>query len=63
MYADIISGHGTLADWLLLIAAILFGLAALVPFLAPGPAERGPALRAALIPAGLCLVAVGFLVL
>lgn len=60
MLADIATGDTGAADVLFLIAAILFGVAALVYVLGLAmPAQ----LRAALAPAGACLVAVGLLLL
>lgn len=66
--ADIADGNTGTADVLFLIAAILFGLAALFHIFAP--ASPGPEPRAAywgwtpaLVDAGLCLVAIGWLVL
>lgn len=58
MLADIASGHVDAADVLLLIAAIIFGVAALLPL-----RVRPIVLDAFLIPAGLCLVSVALLVL
>jgi len=58
MLADIASGNTGTADVLFLIAAILFALAALVAFLI-----HPDGWRSALTPAGLCLVAIGWLVL
>ena len=53
----LIDGHHTLADWLWLIAAILFTIAALLAATGRPDPSRG-----ALVPAGLALVAVGWLV-
>jgi hypothetical protein len=58
MIADIATGHVDAADVLFLIAAILFGVAALLPL-----RVRPLVIDAMLIPAGLCLVAVAWLVL
>jgi hypothetical protein len=59
MFADAIaSGHTTLADWLFLVAAVLFVLAGLIS--TTGTPDRS---RGALVPAGLALVAVAWLVL
>ena len=54
----IASGHATGADWLFLIAAILFGLAALLPL-----RVRPVAVESMLLPVGLCLVAIAWLIL
>jgi hypothetical protein len=56
--ADIISGHDLLAEWLFLIAAILFVLAGVLAWTGRPDPTRG-----ALVPVGLALVAVGWLVL
>jgi hypothetical protein len=56
--ADIASGHVDAADVLFLIAAIIFAVAALLPL-----RTRPVALEAMLVPAGLCLVAVAWLLL
>lgn len=56
MFAAIASGHADAADLLFLVAAIVFGLAAVLNVV------RGAA-ESALVPAGLCLVAVAWLVL
>jgi hypothetical protein len=68
MLADIASGNTGTADVLFLIAAILFGIAALTHFFAPHGGPEAP--RAAywgwtpaLVDAGLCLIAIGWLVL
>ena len=55
--AGITSGHELLADWLLLVAAVLFVLAGLI-----ASSERPDRSRGALVPAGLALVAVALLV-
>ena len=61
MIADIATGHTAGSDVLLLIAAVVFALAAVV---AAGIARRDrAALAPALTPAGLCLVAVALLIL
>ena len=52
------SGNLNLADVLFLIAAIIFGIAALLPL-----RVRPIALESVLIPAGLCLVSIAWLVL
>jgi hypothetical protein len=61
--ADIASGNTDTADVLFLIGAILFGLLALVALLRPPTASLEARVIAALLPAGLCLVAIGWLVL
>jgi len=54
----LLSGHVTLADWLWLIAAIVFVIHAVILWTArPDPA------RGALLPAGLALTALALLVL
>jgi hypothetical protein len=59
MLADTLSsGHLYLADWLFLLAAVVFVLAALVHGLQWPDRTHG-----ALVPVGLALVAVGWLVL
>jgi hypothetical protein len=60
LFADtgVISGHTTGADILFLIAAILFGIEALLVV-----ANRDIERHGGLIPAGLCLVAVAWLIL
>jgi hypothetical protein len=65
-FADIATGQTGTADVLFLIAAILFGIAALAHIFGGAPA--GPEPRAAywgwtpaLVDAGLCLVAIGLL--
>ncbi len=59
MTADaLITGHPTLADWLLLIAAIAFVIHAILAWTARPDPTRG-----ALLPAGLALVAIALLVL
>lgn len=55
----IVSGHPGLADWLFLIAALVFVLAGLV--LSDG--RRDPRAAGELTTAGLALVAIGLLVL
>jgi hypothetical protein len=54
----IFSGHALLADWLFLIAALLFVLAGLIAATQNPDKSRG-----SLIPAGLALVALAWLVL
>lgn len=70
MFADIASGNTGTADVLFLIAAILFGLAALIHIFGGGPAPANPPASrvgfwwtAALVDAGLCLGFIGFLLL
>lgn len=58
MVAALLTGHTALADWLLLIAVVLFALDALVRL-----AHRPDATGGALIPAGLALVAFALLAL
>lgn len=58
MIAEIASGHLDAADILLLIAAVVFALATLLPL-----RVRPVVVDSLLIPAGLCLVAVALLVL
>jgi hypothetical protein len=55
--ADISSGHTDIADWLFLVAAILFVLEGLIQITATPDRARG-----SLISAGLALVAIGLLV-
>lgn len=57
MLADIAHGHVDVADVLLLIAAIVFAVAAVLPVL------RRSTLEVVLIPAGLCLTALALLLL
>ena len=64
LLADIASGDTGTADVLFLIAAILFGLAALTHLLAPRGPDPRPAYwgwTPALVDAGLCLVAIGLM--
>jgi hypothetical protein len=66
--SDIASGNTGAADVVFLIAAILFGLAALAHLFTPrGPAAEGRAgywgWTPAIVDAGLCLVAIGLLLL
>jgi hypothetical protein len=56
-FADIATGHTDIADWLYLIAAILFVLAGLIKM-----TQRPDPSAGALIPAGLALVAIALLV-
>jgi hypothetical protein len=56
MLAAISTGHITLADVMFLVALILFGIATVLALLAR-------TLEAALIPAGLTCLAIGWLVL
>lgn len=59
MLADAIAdGHVYAADWLFLIAAVIFGLAAII-----AGARLPDRTRGTLIPAGLCLVAIAWLLL
>lgn len=67
MFAALITGYADLADWLWLIAAMLFAVAGLLawrPARAPdaGPLWYGSAVGA-FVPVGLALVAIGLLVL
>ena len=65
LLADISHGHVDLSDWLLLIAAIVFAVAAVVTVV-PAPAERPRPVwvsHAYLVAVGLCLFAVAWLVL
>jgi hypothetical protein len=52
------SGHDLLSDWLLLIAAVFFLVDGLLRF-----SGRPDPTRGALVPYGLCLVAVALLLL
>lgn len=61
MLADIAAGHSAASDVLLLIAAVAFALVFVVQ-LTTARAEAG-ALAPALVPAGLALVAVAWLIL
>jgi hypothetical protein len=67
MIADIANGHTTLADWLFLIAAILFALGAVVSYVtgaSTAPVGRSPGryvTPGAL--AALALIAVAWMVL
>ena len=54
----LISGHITLADWLWLIAAIVFVIAAVLAW-----TKRPDPTTGALIPIGLALTVIAFLVL
>jgi hypothetical protein len=57
---QIISGHILLADWLFLVAAVLFAVAAVAIYVRQTvPRDWIPCL----VPAGLCLIAVAWLVL
>ena len=58
MIADLISGHQLLSEWLFLIAAVLFAVAAVLAVTGRPDPTRG-----ALVPAGLTLVALAWLVL
>lgn len=59
MWADaLISGHVALADWLWLIAAIVFVIAAVLAW-----TKRPDPTTGALIPIGLALTVIGFLIL
>lgn len=62
MFATISQGHADAADVLFLIAAIIFGLAAIWPHVnrADGTAVN---LSVSLVPLGLCLLAVAWFVL
>jgi len=59
IFADIASGEVDAADVLFLIAAIVFGLTAVLYFVA----GIAPEVRAAALAAGLCLVSVAWLIL
>ena len=61
MIADaLIDGHPALSDWLLLIAAVVFAVAAVVAYIRQAvPRDWVPSL----VPVGLTLLAVGLLVL
>jgi hypothetical protein len=62
--SDLVHGHVLLADWLLLLAAILFALEVAAIVLADRTPPAGRAIgRGILAGAGLCLVAVALLVL
>jgi hypothetical protein len=65
LLADIASGNTGTADVLFLIAAILFGIAALAHIFGgnPGPEPRAAywGWTPALVDAGLCLVAIGLM--
>jgi hypothetical protein len=66
MIADvgIASGHVLLADWLFLIAAVLFVIEAVAIVLAGRTPPTGPAIgRGILVAVGLALIALGWLVL
>lgn len=67
MLAEIASGNVDTADWLFLIGAIIFGVAALVSLAVSRPAPGAAVVRLwwtpFLIPAGLCVVSVAWLVL
>ena len=56
MLADLVHGKLDLADVLFLIAAVIFGVAAVIRF-------QAKAFDAALVAAALCLVSIGWLVL
>ena len=58
MLASILSGHVDLADWLWLIAAVLFAVAGVLAAIQKPDPTHG-----ALVPFGLSLVALGWLVL
>ena len=58
MFATIASGHVDLADWLYLIAAVVFVVDAVLKLVGRPDPTRG-----ALIPVGLALLAVAWLVL
>ena len=55
---DLTHGHVLLADWLFLIAAILFVIVAVLLFAKPPDRTRG-----VLLPIGLALLALGWMVL
>lgn len=62
MLADaLIDGHVLLSDWLLLIAAVLFVVAAVARYVRQPPTQRD--VVPTLVPLGLAFVAVAFLVL
>lgn len=58
LFADIAHGETTLADVLFLIAAVVFFISFIIKVL-----KNPPALDDVLIPAGLCLVSIAWLVL
>ena len=59
MWADaLITGHTTLSDWLLLIAVIVFAIAGLLAW-----TKRPDPTTGALVPIGLALTALAWLVL
>lgn len=61
--AALVSGHGLLSDWLLLIAAVLFVLEVVAIELAARTPPSGPTIgRGILIGVGLALVALALLV-
>ena len=53
----LINGYGETSEWLLLIAAVVFVIAALLRLTQQAAADRG-----ALVPIGLALVAVAWLI-
>lgn len=61
----LVSGHPALADWLFLIAAIVFAVAAIWPHVRRAEGADGHTVHVgiSLVPAGLCLLAVAWLVL
>ena len=64
MIADITHGHYLLADWLFLLAAILFVIEAVAIVLAGRTPPAGPTIgRGILVAVGLALIALGWLVL
>lgn len=62
MIADnlLVSGHGLLADWLFLIAAVVFVVAAVAAYVRQVPPRD---LLVVLVPLGLALLATALLVL
>ncbi len=60
MLADIATGHHAAADWLFLVAAVVFAVAAVAAYVRQAvPRDWLPTL----VPLGLTLVAVGWLIL
>jgi hypothetical protein len=63
MIADIAHGHVDGADVLFLIAAIIFGIAAILPHTHHRTEGARLDLGVSLIPAGLCLISIAWLIL
>ena len=67
MFADLSHGHLWGADVLFLIAAIVFAVAAILPHVYRESTVDGTHTRVgfgvSLVPAGLCLMAIAFLIL